>query len=310
MSLGRDTVAGHQVTRQISARQAMAGRRSTPPSHLVQPVCSHSSLMTTSIKDVSPKAVLAGAVTDIVATNVAMIPVAIFAFAQVRIPRASSAQQTAAFAATLSDNAWLYLAAMVLGCAASVLGGSVAARIARRAPLLNGMLSSVACVGFGIYGAIRHPGSAPAWQHAAFFILSPCLGALGGAIWRRRAERVEVSGVIAIEVDGAEARAELRRAQRVIHVVNRVLMVVAGAVLLSFGLIGLYGYSQHQVPVIIGAAFFCVLGLVAGGLLFVAGRRLRAGRTSHWVFHGGALAVASFPVVFVILALAARHRAG
>lgn len=263
--------------------------------------------MPTSIKDISPKAVLLGAVADIVATNIVMIPVVIVVLSQVGTAGSSPAQHTAAFTAALSGNAWLYLTAMILGCAASVLGGWVAARIARKAELLNGALSSMACVGLGSYTAIRHPESVPAWQHAAFLVLSPCLGALGGAIWQRQAARLETAGLTTSDATDIAATAELRGAPRVVYIVNRVLIVLACVTLLFFGMVGLYGYSQHQTPVIIASVIFCALGLIAGGLLLVAGRRLRAGRPSHWAFHGGAVAVASFPVLIVLLALATHH---
>jgi hypothetical protein len=73
------------------------------------------------------------------------------------------------------------------GAMASVLGGYVAARIAKRGHMWNGALSSYLCIGSSIYAlGTGAGGTIPLWQHIAFLPLSPALGALGGYIVAKR----------------------------------------------------------------------------------------------------------------------------
>jgi hypothetical protein len=137
--------------------------------------------MKPSLRDISATAVVVGGVVDIVATNVLLAPVAIVFFAGLATGMPAP-EQTAAFTKALTSNPTLYLVSLILGCAASALGGWSAARIAQRAELLNGALSAFACVGLGIYGMVKNPGVVPLWQHIAFLVLSPALGASGALI--------------------------------------------------------------------------------------------------------------------------------
>lgn len=73
------------------------------------------------------------------------------------------------------------------GAACSVLGGYVSARIARHDELLNGALSSLLCVGSGMYAVISGGAADDLWMHLVFVRLNPALGALGGYLQSRRA---------------------------------------------------------------------------------------------------------------------------
>jgi fructose-specific phosphotransferase system IIC component len=75
---------------------------------------------------------------------------------------------------------------MFFGMLCSILGGFVAARIAKRGALLNGALSAFLCVGFGVYALVSKTNTVSPWMHAAGFLLSPALGALGGYLWEWR----------------------------------------------------------------------------------------------------------------------------
>ena len=57
---------------------------------------------------------------------------------------------------------------------------SVSARIANHDELLNGALSSILCVGSGMYAVISGSAADDLWMHLVFLPLSPALGALGG----------------------------------------------------------------------------------------------------------------------------------
>jgi hypothetical protein len=73
----------------------------------------------------------------------------------------------------------------------SVLGGYVAARIAKRGELLNGALSAYLCIGVGVYGMIAGHSAIPLWQHLVAFVGSPILGALGGYLWMRQSNGMQ-----------------------------------------------------------------------------------------------------------------------
>ena len=87
--------------------------------------------------------------------------------------------------AVLQPGSGFYVVGLLLGSACSVLGGYVAARIAKRDELLNGALSAVLCIAFGVYAWIKGIGDASPTTHAAFLALSPALGAFGGYLRQR-----------------------------------------------------------------------------------------------------------------------------
>lgn len=144
---------------------------------------------------VSVKGVLVGAVVDIVATNVVMVPLLAVASVNLGIARLPKAEQTAAIMGALRPGSSYYLWAIVLGSACSVLGGYVAARIARRGEVLNGALSAILCMGFGLYAFARGTDGGSPTTHVAFLALSPALGALGGYLRARTGPRSDRQGV-------------------------------------------------------------------------------------------------------------------
>jgi hypothetical protein len=251
------------------------------------------------IRDVSPKAVVLGAVVDIVGTNVAMMPIAILVMMRLG-SGLSSSEQSAALSAAFTNDPKLYLAGMLLGSAASILGGWFAARIAGKAELLNGALSAVACVAFGVYGTFAYPDAVPLWQHVLFVVLSPALGALGGSIRRRQHERAAASPPI-VELDvAATIVPRLTGSSRAVYVANRALAAFAVLALLFFGLVGLYGYSQHDSGIILGSVIVCAFGVIVLALLRLGARRLREGRRSHWIPHGVAVLMVALPIGLMI----------
>jgi hypothetical protein len=261
-----------------------------------------------SLRDISVPGVVLGATSDIVATNLLLAPVAVLVFSQLG-PSLTAAERSAAFSRAFSDDPRLYLVGMVLGCAASVFGGWIAARIAKRAELLNGALSAFACVGFGIYGMATRTDAVPLWQHVAFFVLSPALGAVGGSLRRRQNARATLDASN-VATSTAGVSIDLHGLGYALYVGNRVIAGIGVLGFLFFGLIGLYGYSQHQTPVILGSVVFGAIVLVVVALLQMGARLLRAGRRGHWAYHGGALVIASMVAALFVVSLAARHRAG
>jgi hypothetical protein len=132
------------------------------------------------MRRISITGVLTGGVVDIVATNVAAIPIVGYVIATSGIGNLPKVQQTAAVMAAIKASVGLYLTLGVLGSLCSVLGGYVAAVLARRAEVLNGALSAYLCVGLGIWTLLVGQGQLPTWLYILLLPLSPALGALGG----------------------------------------------------------------------------------------------------------------------------------
>jgi len=135
---------------------------------------------------VSIKGVVLGGIIDIVATNIAALPVVILAGLRASVHTLPKDQQTRTVIETLQNTPSLYLTQMVVGGLCSILGGYVAARIAKRGAILNGALSAFLCVASGVYPFVTKADSLSPWAHAGFFLLSPALGALGGYLWEWR----------------------------------------------------------------------------------------------------------------------------
>ncbi len=139
------------------------------------------------MKRVSFKGVAIGNVVDIVASNVVMVPLAIYVLASAKtgsLPDHGAASVTEAL--KTSD---IFLAASsILGGLCSILGGYVSARIAKHDEVLNGTLSSILCTGFGIYAVVS--GTGHLWRHLFYLLLSPALGALGGYLRSRQNARI------------------------------------------------------------------------------------------------------------------------
>jgi hypothetical protein len=146
------------------------------------------SFMETTVR-LSFKGVLIGGVVDVVSSFMFQMPFAIyvaFKVAQMQIPRS---QYPTAVTAMLHGNAMLYSAQLLVGLACSVLGGYVAASIAKREELLNGALSAFLCVGLGLWEMASGKDSDPIWLQLMLLAASPTLAALGGGLKQMRRKR-------------------------------------------------------------------------------------------------------------------------
>jgi hypothetical protein len=94
-----------------------------------------------------------GGITDVVATSILAIPVVVYVmvkFDLLRTPHDPSAITNAIHASPS-----LYGLQLLIGFGCSVLGGYVAAWIAKHDELLNGALSSSLCIAIGVYSFAR-----------------------------------------------------------------------------------------------------------------------------------------------------------
>jgi hypothetical protein len=133
------------------------------------------------MKKLSVWGILIGGVVDIVSTNILAFPLIMYIiFTHPELMRMSTSAATTALTQVLQGDWLLFGTQFLLGVFCSVLGGYVAALIAKHDELLNGALSAYLCVAFGIYGVVTKIGTESIFLIVLGFILSPALGLLGG----------------------------------------------------------------------------------------------------------------------------------
>ena len=138
------------------------------------------------MKRVSFKGVAIGNIADIASTNVVLLPVMIYIAASSGLPPDRLANSASAI---LKESTSFLVWSSILGGLCSVLGGYVSARIAKHDEVLNGGLSSILCIGSGVYALLSGGASGHPWLHLLYLPLSPVLGALGGFLRVRQIAR-------------------------------------------------------------------------------------------------------------------------
>jgi hypothetical protein len=136
------------------------------------------------VRKVNLLALGVGWVVDIGGSNAIALLYILWATATGRLDLAIVSDQNA-----LMRDPELVQALFVTGLAVSVVAGYVAARIAGRAHVLYGLLSSAAAVVFGILSLGQALQAQPQWLVAAGFVAGPAAGALGGYIALQQAQR-------------------------------------------------------------------------------------------------------------------------
>lgn len=145
------------------------------------------------MKKVSILGVLTGAVVDIVSSVLLGIPFAIYAISKVDFSHTPNTQMQTAIMAAMKGNMPLYLTQIALGLACSVLGGYIAAVIAKRAGMLNGGLSSFLCVSLGIFSMASGKETHPFFIQLLILLASPACGVLGGFLRMKQKPDVSIS---------------------------------------------------------------------------------------------------------------------
>ena len=137
------------------------------------------------MKRISLKGVAIGNIVDILSSSIAGFLVTIY----VLISSAASVKDMEAANQLVLASGVFWFWSTILGSLGSVLGGYIAARIARHDDVLNGVLSSILCIGITVYALI----SRGAAGHEALYLvslpLSPALTAFGGYLSARQRAR-------------------------------------------------------------------------------------------------------------------------
>ena len=135
---------------------------------------------------ISVKGVLIGGVVEVVTSVVLGVPFALYAMSKLDLSNIPKDRVESAISAALHANVPLYLGQTLVGLACSVLGGYVAAWLARHDELLNGGLSSFLCMALDIYTFASGKDSNRLWVQILLIVASPLMALLGGDLMRRR----------------------------------------------------------------------------------------------------------------------------
>ena len=132
------------------------------------------------MKKVSILGVLVGGIADIVATNILLMPFMMCVFISFDLSHVSKDQLPAAWTSIIHSNLGLYVGSLLIGLGGSVIGGYVAAWIAKHDEMLNGVLSSWLCVALGIYGLATAKVSTSLGEHLVLLLAGLAAALFGG----------------------------------------------------------------------------------------------------------------------------------
>jgi len=135
---------------------------------------------------VSVKGVTLGAITDSISTVVVILLLMVYIIHSHKTAGMSHEKATIMLRELMRGNSLYYFLSRILGGICSVLGGYVSANIAKHDEVLNGALSSILCVGLGVYAIISGSHSDPLWQYTVLLLITPMLAAFGGFLRQRR----------------------------------------------------------------------------------------------------------------------------
>jgi len=145
------------------------------------------------MEQISIKGIVVGAIIDWVTTLTFTLPLVIYVTVTRGIDRLPHGQMAGALNAALHNEFRIYATQFLIGTACSVLGGYVAGALAKRAQVLNGVLSVMLTSLIGFYTLIKGTNTRPLWLILfGSFVVSPLAGALGGYLALLQARTSEV----------------------------------------------------------------------------------------------------------------------
>lgn len=138
---------------------------------------------------VSIKGVLIGGIVDVVTSGLLGIPFVIYAMSKINISHVPHSQVSQEVTNVIHGSRALHFGELFVGLACSVLGGYVAAWLAKRDELINRGLSSFLCLILGVYAIATGKDSNPHWVQVLLFVASPLAALAGGDLMRRMRRR-------------------------------------------------------------------------------------------------------------------------
>lgn len=135
---------------------------------------------------VSILGVIVGGFVDVVLSVLLGLPLALYSALKVAPSQRVGPHASDAISAAIHADFLAYSAQLIIGLLCSVLGGYIAATIAKRHERLNGTLSCYLCVSLGILGIVLGLSKDPLWFQALLMISSPALAFVGGDLRHRQ----------------------------------------------------------------------------------------------------------------------------
>jgi hypothetical protein len=127
---------------------------------------------------VSILGVVIGGITDVATSSILAMPVVIYEMVKYDLLHAPNGP--AAIASSIHSSVWLYGLQLTIGLGGSLLGGYVAAWIAKHDEPLNGLLSSFLCTAIGIYSLLSGKDSQSVLVQILLVSAAPVFAFLGG----------------------------------------------------------------------------------------------------------------------------------
>jgi hypothetical protein len=141
---------------------------------------------------VSFVAVVLGGITACVASTILTLPFVIYVM--VKYDPLHAPEGSAARAFSVYSIGWLYALAIGFGC--SVVGGYIAARVAKHDELLNGLLSSFLSIAIGIYPVVSSWHSQSAFAGIFSLLAAPAFALLGGYLRQTQKRMGRTAGIL------------------------------------------------------------------------------------------------------------------
>ena len=136
---------------------------------------------------VSIVSIVIGGITDVVSSSVLALPVIIYVMVKYDLFRLATGPT--AIPTLIHSSVWLYGLQLGIGLGCSVLGGYVAAWMAKHNELLNGALSSFLCTAIGVYSVLSGKDSQSVVVQIFLLAAAPAFALLGGYL-RQTQKRV------------------------------------------------------------------------------------------------------------------------
>lgn len=131
----------------------------------------------------SYKGIVIGSISDIVLTNLFTIPLLVYIVYHMGSSEMPSGKM---LMQELNENSYYSTIAFSIGSICSVIGGYIAAKIAKVNELLHGALASFLCVSTGIYSIFTGTSKYTLTMHLLIILFTIALSTLGGYLRLRQ----------------------------------------------------------------------------------------------------------------------------
>ena len=135
---------------------------------------------------ISIKGVVVGGIVDVASSVALGLPISFYTASKLDLTRIPKDQLGLAVTTAIHADVPLCIGQTVIGLACSVLGGYVAAWLAKRDERVNGGLSSFLCLALGIFTILSGKDPSPLPVQILLLVAGPLFALLGGDLMRRQ----------------------------------------------------------------------------------------------------------------------------